>query len=227
VGENTENERAGIRTQNQWLKRTESGLRFLRPRACHFTLVHWTQSKESLLDAYFKGRVNKFVSSGFFYHKPVFTSLLFLPNNCTIVFWFVEDKGENIEIERKIVSQLPGCEGHGINKERTAKATEMQEKLGELLGRRIGDSLTISIFMNMENGIISTEDETLLRETGHSGWTPAFGRFVGMTRTQGADCNPDVHDFGMNCNPANHFLESTRQFDIASCSNFNLRWRRC
>jgi hypothetical protein len=190
VGENTESERAGIRTQNQWLKRTESGLRFLRPRACHFTLVHWTQSKESLLDAYFKGRVNKFVSSGFFYHKPVFTSLLFLPNNCTIVFWFVEDKGENIEIERKIVSQLPGCEGHGINKERTAKATEMQEKLGELLGRRIGDSLTISIFMNMENGIISTEDETLLRETGHSGWTPAFGRFVGMTRTQGADATP-------------------------------------
>jgi hypothetical protein len=56
----------------------------------------------------------------------------------------------------------------------------MQEKLGELLGRRIGDSLTISIFMNMENGILSTEDETLLRETGHSGWKPAFGRFMGM-----------------------------------------------
>jgi hypothetical protein len=107
-----QNERAGIRTQNQWLKRTESELRFLRPRACHFTLVHWTQSKESLLDAYFKGRVNINLSNGFSYQKPVFTSLLFLPNNCTIVFWFIEDKGENIEI----VSLLPGCEGHGIIK---------------------------------------------------------------------------------------------------------------
>jgi hypothetical protein len=31
-----------------------------------FTLVHWTQNKESLLDAYFKVRVNDNVSSGFF-----------------------------------------------------------------------------------------------------------------------------------------------------------------
>jgi hypothetical protein len=34
-----------------------------------FTIVHWTQNKESLLDAYFKDLVNENVSSGFFYHR--------------------------------------------------------------------------------------------------------------------------------------------------------------
>jgi hypothetical protein len=88
VGENYQSERAGIRTQNQWLKRTESELRFLRPRACHFTLVQWTQNKESLLDAYFKGRVNNYMSSGFFYQKPGVTSLRSIQNNCNTVFVF-------------------------------------------------------------------------------------------------------------------------------------------
>jgi hypothetical protein len=68
AGKIRQSERGGIRTLNQWLKRTESGLCFLRPRAYHFTLVHWTQNKESLLDAYFKGLVNKITSSGLSYH---------------------------------------------------------------------------------------------------------------------------------------------------------------
>jgi PPM family protein phosphatase len=47
-------ERAGIRTQNQWLKRTVSFARFFRPMACPFCLVHWTLGKTSTLVAYLK-----------------------------------------------------------------------------------------------------------------------------------------------------------------------------
>jgi hypothetical protein len=46
-------ERAGIRTQNQWLKRTESGLRFSHPMAYHFLPVLWTANKSSTLDVCF------------------------------------------------------------------------------------------------------------------------------------------------------------------------------
>lgn len=53
AGKIHQSERDRIRTCNQWLKRTESGLRFFHPMSCLYYPVFWTTSKTSTLDASF------------------------------------------------------------------------------------------------------------------------------------------------------------------------------